>query len=65
MLSNQPNSQLKLSVGYIGGEYDGLMLTNLLNLHLKTLYGEEIHLRNAIKCHILKMFMLRNRQYIR
>ena len=33
--SNQPNSHLKLSVGYIGGEYDGLILTNLLNLHLK------------------------------
>ena len=33
--SNQPKNQLKFSVGYIGGEYDGLILTNLLNLHLK------------------------------
>ncbi len=35
--NNQPNSQFKFSVGYIGGEYDGLILTNLLNSHLKNL----------------------------
>ena len=35
--NNQPNSQFKFSVGYIGGEYDGLILTNLWNSHLKNL----------------------------
>ena len=33
--SNQPSNQSKFSVGYIAGEYDGLLLTNLLNSHLK------------------------------
>ena len=33
--SNQPSNQFKFSVGYIAGEYDGLLLTNLLNSHLK------------------------------
>ena len=35
--NNQPNSQFRFSVGYIGGEYDGLILTNLWNSHLKNL----------------------------
>ena len=35
--NNQTNGELKLSVGYIGGEYDGLILTNLWNSHLKNL----------------------------
>tara|TARA_B100000963_G_scaffold174654_1_gene151929 strand:- start:2253 stop:2744 length:492 start_codon:yes stop_codon:yes gene_type:complete len=33
--SNQPSGQYKYSVGYIGGEYDGLILSNQLTSHLK------------------------------
>ena len=33
--SNRPDSEIKLSSAYIGGEYDGLLLSNQLRSHLK------------------------------
>ena len=35
--SDQKINQVKLSVGYIGGEYDGLLLQNQLRSHLNNL----------------------------
>lgn len=35
--ADQKINQVKLSVGYIGGEYDGLLLQNQLRSHLKNL----------------------------
>jgi len=32
--SNQLSNKMKMSVGYIGGEYDGLVLSNTLNSYL-------------------------------
>ena len=33
--NNRPDNEIKLSVAYIGGEYDGLLLSNQLRSHLK------------------------------
>ena len=35
--NEQKSENIKLSVGYIGGEYDGLLLQNQLRSHLKSL----------------------------
>tara|TARA_Y100000816_G_scaffold275401_1_gene243593 strand:- start:450 stop:932 length:483 start_codon:yes stop_codon:yes gene_type:complete len=35
--NEQKSENIKLSVGYIGGEYDGLLLQNQLKSHLKSL----------------------------
>ena len=34
-INNRPDNEIKLSVAYIGGEYDGLLLSNQLRSHLK------------------------------
>ena len=36
-INNRPDNEIKLSVAYIGGEYDGLLLSNQLRSHLKNL----------------------------
>ena len=34
-INNRPDNEINLSVAYIGGEYDGLLLSNQLRSHLK------------------------------
>ena len=48
--ADQKINQVKLSVGYIGGEYDGLLLQNQLRSHLNNLSMLDEKSKYQIQC---------------